>query len=49
MTRIVISDDNQSYFVGTSVGSVHILNALDLSLQGHFLNGPGEYESLSLN
>jgi hypothetical protein len=32
VTRIVISDDNLSYFIGTNVGSVHILNALDLSL-----------------
>ena len=33
ITRIVISYDNQSYFIGAKDGSISILNATDLSLK----------------
>ncbi len=29
VTRIVVSGDNQSYFIGCKDGSVHVIKALD--------------------
>ena len=31
VTRVVVSDDNESYFIGCEDGSVHVIKALDFS------------------
>ena len=32
VTRVVVSDDNESYFIGCEDGSVHVIIALDFSV-----------------
>jgi len=32
VTRIIVSEDNESYFIGFEDGSVHVIRALDFEL-----------------